>query len=1230
MPRKLNYLVGSLMLACLATGLFASQQEQFATRNPNQVVQKTVTTPDGSRYYLIPGTNIVEVLGQNYEALSTFRIVTESGQNQYVSGLRYDAAMNALVGLTSHTMFEINPVSGVASAVPVPVNTDLREYNKIISRQQAAASRISTGRHADIRPVDHSNPESVRAHAAYSTWLQTGTATAEEKALMTEYVFPEPREDGGHRGLDETGGPDASDYYYRDSNESGLVFDWVELCGDPSANIILQSTDDSAVMISWANTFTFYGTGYTSAFVSTNGQITFGASNPLFTNRCPYASGEPSLVTAECAVYWDDLYAAGDGNGCSNESGGYVLWRDFGDRVVIQWEVDQFLNIGSALKFQAILYPATGNVLYQYNNLSLNNPLSGSVGIDGAGAGNGLEYGVCNSTTFPNGTDDLAVLFYNAPLPPPLLCDCPVIDGNMYTSGDLDIEILDDQGGFCFASGQIVNTITVPPGAGPVQDVNVLVHMIHTFYPDLVMDITHDGVTVLLADAYYGGNDCGEQTWIFDNNGVAPIFGCDNSGCVQPGQCCGCSNGSDLTVFNGMDASGEWTFRLVDAVGIDVGVLYDWGLCITTGESGFIGVDFEFPEFGCVDGQLSPLEFTFPVTVENTGAGPCNSVEFAMGGGFGPGGSFTVDPTNHNFGSLLPGQTASFDFTIVVTPSGNGGNIVAGAQVSSSCGAYFIDFITLPTPDCDSPGPCGCMDVTFVVDVTGSMGGALANVRAALPGIISDAQLASGGDVRFSLIEFDDEVRQLTPHTFDYIHVTNLINGLVAGGGGEEPEASDEALRQAISGYNECDQDDALVVDPWRDGCQKIAVLITDARPGGCDDAYTPGEDDVNAHSRALDALVNGVKISAVFVPTYDIYSAEIIPIMMDYGSTSNGSYRMVNADGTGTGAAIAEIIRLCGSGGSEDECLPEGPDCAGGQPLFYSTTTGLIDNATIRVNSEGLLELNWEAVDGTEWYQIYSSGELDVETNWAPIGMSYEPRFVLPEETLENPSESAVYYYVKTKIAVQNIIASDIGCWPLEEGAGDWTEDFAQDNDGEIHGAEWITGPSGHPGLRFGHGDYVRIPNDCEFYGQPLQVDACIKIDQYPTIQGGGAYYIFSCHRYATWFEGFGFRIDVNGRLLSQVWNHNTGSWQTIWAPSNRRVPLGVPFLATAVINGRESMLLINGQVVATGRQDYISINNEFSMTIGAHHFNDENGELYQYHMHGDIHWVKISQIED
>jgi hypothetical protein len=89
--------------------------------------------------------------------------------------------------------------------------------------------------------------------------------------------------------------------------------------------------------------------------------------------------------------------------------------------------------------------------------------------------------------------------------------------------------------------------------------------------------------------------------------------------------------------------------------------------------------------------------------------------------------------------------------------------------------------------------------------------------------------------------------------------------------------------------------------------------MVTDNLPGGCDDIYTPGVDDANAAAVADAAAGVGILISAVFVGTP---FSDTEAIMMYYADATGGVYSEVPFDGSGTGAAIEEIIEACGTPG--------------------------------------------------------------------------------------------------------------------------------------------------------------------------------------------------------------------------------------------------------------------------------------------------------------------------
>src|SRR5438552_15594031 len=79
----------------------------------------------------------------------------------------------------------------------------------------------------------------------------------------------------------------------------------------------------------------------------------------------------------------------------------------------------------------------------------------------------------------------------------------------------------------------------------------------------------------------------------------------------------------------------------------------------------------------------------------------------------------------------------------------------------------LVAAIALAPTSAFAQAECGPMDVVFVVDTTGSMGGVLDNVKKELPSIISKIQFASGGDFRLGLLEFGT--------------VVHVINDLAAG-----------------------------------------------------------------------------------------------------------------------------------------------------------------------------------------------------------------------------------------------------------------------------------------------------------------------------------------------------------------------------------------------------------------------------------------------------------------
>jgi hypothetical protein len=249
---------------------------------------------------------------------------------------------------------------------------------------------------------------------------------------------------------------------------------------------------------------------------------------------------------------------------------------------------------------------------------------------------------------------------------------------------------------------------------------------------------------------------------------------------------------------------------------------------------------------------------------------------------------------------------------------------LAAAQNSNDV-HYNIEQITLPplyTVPADATGPCDCIQLVFVIDNTGSMGGAINNVKVGLVNILNTAITESCGNLEAAVVTFYDDVYVLQAMTSNMTDVTNAINSMSASGGGNTPEASDQALQELVTSAS-CLTFGNFDPASWNPGCCRLAVLVTDAPPAGCDDNFTLGVDDANANNVAVALAGLGVKVGAILVGGPD---AQAVPVMQNYASVTGGIYANTPYDGSGISDVIEVMVRACNSD-QETElcCLPVG-----------------------------------------------------------------------------------------------------------------------------------------------------------------------------------------------------------------------------------------------------------------------------------------------------------------
>lgn len=144
--------------------------------------------------------------------------------------------------------------------------------------------------------------------------------------------------------------------------------------------------------------------------------------------------------------------------------------------------------------------------------------------------------------------------------------------------------------------------------------------------------------------------------------------------------------------------------------------------------------------------------------------------------------------------------------------------------------------------------PHNMLDLQLVIDTTGSMGDELGYIQAELSSIINSVQQTHPQvSIHAGLVVYrdhgDEYVVRSHPFTNDLADLQNSLNSEAFAGGGDYPEAMDEALRAAMQFQ-------------WREQSAKLSLLIADA---------PPHSDKVNATwSSALDARSRQIHIVPV------------------------------------------------------------------------------------------------------------------------------------------------------------------------------------------------------------------------------------------------------------------------------------------------------------------------------------------------------------------------------
>ncbi len=153
------------------------------------------------------------------------------------------------------------------------------------------------------------------------------------------------------------------------------------------------------------------------------------------------------------------------------------------------------------------------------------------------------------------------------------------------------------------------------------------------------------------------------------------------------------------------------------------------------------------------------------------------------------------------------------------------------------------------------------LDLVFLVDATGSMADEIAKLKGSMRAVAAQiAQMPTTPDVCYGLVTYRDRGDAYLTRSHDFTHDLGAFQSALAqaqaAGGGDTPEALNEALHETVHGLS------------WRRDAVRLVVLVADAPPhlDYCDKAPQTTQQTVcPLYDRDMQAaLAKGIKLFAV------------------------------------------------------------------------------------------------------------------------------------------------------------------------------------------------------------------------------------------------------------------------------------------------------------------------------------------------------------------------------
>lgn len=211
----------------------------------------------------------------------------------------------------------------------------------------------------------------------------------------------------------QIGGPDAFGYTYVTSDTNFVQFNWEEADtlngGTYSTATQFDDGEEDGILIGF--TFPFYGAGYDTLNIGSNGQINFvnnGFASSLSNNCLPEDPGYDFMGqdTAFIASVWCDLNpSSGSGTDPS-----FITYKSFPDHFIVEYQNVKKYGGSDGDTWQVALY-ANGDIKINFLETSaIQSDQNSTTGIQGSTIA-GLDY-ICN-TVGDTIHDSLTVWFIN-------------------------------------------------------------------------------------------------------------------------------------------------------------------------------------------------------------------------------------------------------------------------------------------------------------------------------------------------------------------------------------------------------------------------------------------------------------------------------------------------------------------------------------------------------------------------------------------------------------------------------------------------------------------------------------------------------------------------------------------------------------------------------------------------------------------------------------------------